>query len=112
MPVLPLDLEGAEAVPGRAVIVLGYPAGLDLLLTRVDPALLATLVDREAMEITDETVDIPALLEGLSRLKQIRCFPTWGRLADNGPTSSLMTLERASEAVAGRSSPRRAGSSG
>jgi S1-C subfamily serine protease len=75
-------LEGAEAVPGRAVIVLGYPAGLDLLLARVDPALLATLVDRDVVEITDETVDIPALLEGLSRLKQIRPYPTWGRLAD------------------------------
>jgi serine protease Do len=85
VPVLPLDLEGAEAVPGRSVIVLGYPTGLDLLLMRVDPALLATLVDREVVEITDETVDIPALLEGLSRLKQIRPYPTWGRLADKQP---------------------------
>jgi S1-C subfamily serine protease len=83
VPVLPLDLEGAEAVPGRRVIVFGYPAGLDLLLTRVDPALLATLVDREVVEITDETVDIPALLEKLARLKQIHPYPTWGRLTEN-----------------------------
>jgi hypothetical protein len=78
-------LEDAEAVPGRSVIVLGYPAGLDLLLTRVDPALLATLIDREVVEITDETVDIPVMLEGLSRLKQIHPYPTWGRLADKRP---------------------------
>ena len=82
VPVVPLDLEGADALPGSPVIVLGYPAGLDFLLMRVDPALLATLVDPEVVEITDETVDVPALLEGLSRLKQIRPYPTWGRLAD------------------------------
>jgi S1-C subfamily serine protease len=85
VPVLPLDLEGVEAVPGRAILVLGYPAGLDLLLTRVDPVVLATLVDREVVEITDETVDIPALLEKLSRLNQIRPYPTWGRLTDKRP---------------------------
>ena len=83
MPVLPLDLEGADAVPGSPVIVLGYPAGLDFLLMRVDPALLATLVDPDVVEITDETVDVPALLEeAQSRSKQIHPYPTWGRLAD------------------------------
>jgi serine protease Do len=71
-----------EAVPGSPVSVLGYPAGLDLLLMRVDPDLLATLVDAEVVEITDETVDVPALLEKLSRAKGILLYPTWGRLAD------------------------------
>jgi S1-C subfamily serine protease len=85
VPVLPLDLEGAEAVPGSPVIVLGYPAGLDLLLMRVDPDLLATLVDPEVVEITDETIDVPALLEKLSRAKGIHPYPTWGRLADRQP---------------------------
>jgi S1-C subfamily serine protease len=85
MPVLPLDFEGADAVPGRPVIALGYPAGLELLLARVEPALLATLVDRDVVEITDETVDIPALLEKLSRAKQIHPYPTWGRLANRQP---------------------------
>jgi S1-C subfamily serine protease len=75
-------LDEADAVPGRAVILLGYPAGLELLLTRVDPALLATLVEPDVIEITDETVDIPALLEKLSRAKQIHPYPSWGRLAD------------------------------
>jgi S1-C subfamily serine protease len=84
-PVLPLDLEGADAVPGRPVIVLGYPAGLQLLLARVAPDLLETLIGRDVTEITDESVDVPALVEKLSRLNQIRPYPTWGRLADKRP---------------------------
>jgi serine protease Do len=83
--VLPLDAEGDDAVPGRPVIVLGYPAALELLLARVDPTLLATLIDSDVTEISDEAVDVPALLEGLSRLKQIQPYPTWGRLADKRP---------------------------
>jgi serine protease Do len=84
-PVLPLDLDGVDTVPGRQVVVLGYPAGLDLLLARVNPTLLATLVDPDVEEITDETVDIPALLEKLSRATQIHPYPTWGRLAEKRP---------------------------
>jgi S1-C subfamily serine protease len=85
VPVLPLDFEGRDAVPGRPVMLLGYPAGIELLLTRVDPALLATLVDADLVDITDETVDVPLLLEKLSRAGQIRPYPTWGRLADRQP---------------------------
>jgi S1-C subfamily serine protease len=83
--VLALDSEGEDAVPGRPVIVLGYPAALELLLARLDPALLRTLIGSDVTEIGDETVDIPALLERLSQLKQIRPYPTWGRLADRRP---------------------------
>jgi serine protease Do len=85
IPVLPLDVEGADTVRGRPVIVLGYPAGLHLLLARVAPDLLETLIDRSVTEITDESVDVPALIEELSRLHQIRPYPTWGRLADMRP---------------------------
>ena len=86
VPVLPLDLDGADAVPGRPVILLGYPTGLELLLARVDPALLATLVDPDVVEITDRTVDIPVLLEKLSRAKQIHPYPTSGRLDGEATT--------------------------
>jgi serine protease Do len=85
VPVIPLDLDGADAVPGRPVILLGYPAGLELLLARVDPALLATFVDPNVVEITDRTVDIPLLLERLARAKQIHPYPTWGRLTEKRP---------------------------
>jgi len=83
--VLPLDMEGADAVPGRPVIVLGYPGGLDLLLARVRPALLDTLIGPSVAEVNDATVDVPALLEKLSRRGQIRPYPTWGRLTDKQP---------------------------
>ena len=80
--VLPLDLEGVDAVPGRPVVLLGYPGGLELLLARVRPALLEALIDPNVPEINDVTVDVPALLEQLSRLGEIRPYPTWGRLTD------------------------------
>lgn len=83
--VLPLDLEGVDAVPGRPVILLGYPGGLELLLARVRPALLEALIDPNVPEINDVTVDVPALLERLSRLGEIRPYPTWGRLTDKRP---------------------------
>jgi S1-C subfamily serine protease len=85
VPALPLDVEGADAMPGRPVMVLGYPAGLHLLLARVAPDLLEKLIDRSVTEISDESVDVPALIEKLSRLNQIRPYPTWGRLADIRP---------------------------
>jgi S1-C subfamily serine protease len=85
VPALPIDLEGTDAMPGRPVMVLGYPAGLHLLLARVAPDLLEMLIDRSVTEITDESVDVPALIEKLSRLNQIRPYPTWGRLADVRP---------------------------
>jgi serine protease Do len=78
-------LETERARRGRPVILLGYPAGLELLLARVDPALLATLVDPDVVEITDRTVDIPVLLEKLSRAKQIHPYPTSGRLTEKRP---------------------------
>ena len=84
-PVLPLDLNGTGAVPGRPVLLLGYPAGLELILARVDPTLLATFLESDVVEITDATVDIPALLEKLSRARQIHPYPTWGRLAERRP---------------------------
>jgi S1-C subfamily serine protease len=42
-------------------------------------------VDADLVDITDETVDVPLLLEKLSRAGQIRPYPTWGRLADRQP---------------------------
>jgi serine protease Do len=85
VPALPLDQRSEDAVPGRPVIVLGYPTGLDLLLTRVEPTLLETLLDHRGPPPTDATIEVAALLERLSRRQQIRPYPTWGRLADVQP---------------------------
>ena len=75
VPVLPLDRTGKEAVPGRPVLVIGYPGGVELLLARVDPAALRLLVKEEA-------VDVVALLETLGQRHLIRPYATWGHLAD------------------------------
>jgi S1-C subfamily serine protease len=78
LPVLSLDRAGEEAVPGRPVLLLGYPAAVDLLLARVEPSTLRSLV-------AEDTVDIVALLERLGSRKLIRPYVTWGHLADVRP---------------------------
>ncbi len=77
-PVLPVDRTGREAVPGRAVLVMGYPGGVDLLLARVEPAVLRPLM-------AEDPVDLPSLLDRLGRQKLIRPYATWGHLADVRP---------------------------
>jgi S1-C subfamily serine protease len=83
VPVLPLST--APAVPGRPVMLLGYPAGLDLLLARVPPAVVRDLVPGDVGEIADDTVDVPRLLRELARRRLIRPHPAWGRLAEVRP---------------------------
>ncbi len=85
VPVLPLERTGQLAIPGRSVIVLGHPGGLELLLARVDPAVLRALIGPDATALGDTTVPVPALLERLNRLGQIRAYATWGHLADTRP---------------------------
>jgi S1-C subfamily serine protease len=75
IPVLSLDRTGKEAVPGRPVLLFGYPGGVDLLLARVEPVVLRPLIGEDA-------VDVAAVLERLSREKLIRPYATWGHLAD------------------------------
>lgn len=78
IPVLLLDRTGKEAVSGRPVLVVGYPGGVDLLLARVEPAVLRPLIGEEA-------VDLASVLEKLSRQRLIRPYATWGHLADVRP---------------------------
>jgi S1-C subfamily serine protease len=83
VPVLPLDT--GPAVPGRPVMLLGYPAGLELLLARIPPAVLRALVPDEVGEVTDDTVDVPGLLSELARRRLIRPHASWGHLAEVRP---------------------------
>jgi len=89
VPVLPLD--PALPAPGGRVVVLGYPAGLDLLLARVEPGILRTLVGEDVEEIADDTVDVPGLLAALARRRLIRPHASWGHLVDFQP--HLMTYD-------------------
>jgi S1-C subfamily serine protease len=83
VPVLPL--EPAPVVPGRPVMFMGYPAGLDLLLARVPPAVVRDLLPGDVAEIADDTVDVPRLLSELARRRLIRPHASWGRLAEVRP---------------------------
>jgi serine protease Do len=78
LPVLALDRTGREAVPGRAMLLLGYPGGVDLLLARVEPSVLQPLMAEDA-------VDLAALLDRLGRQGAIRPYATWGHLAGVRP---------------------------
>jgi S1-C subfamily serine protease len=83
VPVLPL--EPAPPVPGRPVMFMGYPAGLDLLLARVPPAAVRDLLPDDVAEVADDTVDVPRLLSELARRRLIRPHASWGRLAEVRP---------------------------
>jgi hypothetical protein len=83
VPVLPLD--AAPTMPGRPVIVLGYPAGLELLLARIEPKILRTLVPDGVEDIADDTVDVPRLLAELARRRLIRPHASWGHVVEVRP---------------------------
>jgi S1-C subfamily serine protease len=80
-----LPLERAPAVPGRPVVVLGYPGGLERLLARVEPETLRTLVEPDVREIADETVDVGRLLVELARRRVIRPHASWGHVVEVRP---------------------------
>lgn len=77
-PVLNLDSSPRAAIVGRPVILIGYPAGIEALLARVDPATLRKIIGiqgRRVNEITNE----------LSQHGLIRPLTTWGHLSDVQP---------------------------
>jgi S1-C subfamily serine protease len=77
-PVLNLDRNPMAAIVGRPVILIGYPAGIEALLARVDPATLGKIIGiqgRRVNEITNE----------LSQHGLIRPLTTWGHLSDVQP---------------------------
>jgi S1-C subfamily serine protease len=83
VPVLPLD--AAPTRPGRPVVVLGYPAGVELLLARIEPGILRTLVPDGVEDIADDTVDVPRLLAELARRRLIRPHASWGHVVEVRP---------------------------
>ena len=78
LPVLSLDSSPKAAIVGKPVILIGYPAGIEALLARVDPATLRRIIDnpgRSVDEITNQ----------LSQQGLIRPLTTWGHLSDVQP---------------------------
>ena len=78
VPVLALDRSGRGLVPGRPVLLMGYPTGLEALMARADPATVQRLM---AQDIPDEY----ALADRLAAVGLIRPSVTRGFLADVQP---------------------------
>jgi S1-C subfamily serine protease len=74
-PILALDRSGRGLMPGRPVLLMGYPTGLEALLAKADPATVQRLM---AADIPDEY----ALVDRIAALGLIRPATTRGFLAD------------------------------
>lgn len=77
-PVLELDRTGKEAVPGRAVILLGYLAGIEALLAKADSAAARELIMGDGQ-------DLYRLAELMAARRMIRPSATQGHLGDVQP---------------------------
>jgi S1-C subfamily serine protease len=75
LPILKLDRRPTGAMAGNRVILIGYPAGRDALLARVETATLKKIIDRRGNRMGEVT-------EELSKRGLIRPLTTWGHLSD------------------------------
>jgi S1-C subfamily serine protease len=75
IPVLPIDANRRAAVPGRPVLVVGYPTGLEAILAKAD----ANVV-RQILESTGTNSE--RVTEALSRKGLIRPSTTQGHIGD------------------------------
>jgi serine protease Do len=78
LPVLELDRTGREAIAGRSVILLGYPAGIEALLAKADPAAAREL-------LAAEIPDVYRLAEVMAARGLVRPAATQGHLGDVQP---------------------------
>jgi S1-C subfamily serine protease len=72
LPILPLDEKAEGAISGQSVVLMGFPAGLDGLLARVD--------ERERWGLS--RVNLRAALNELAAREQIRPQSTQGHIGD------------------------------
>jgi len=75
LPVLPLDKTGRDAAPGRPVILLGYPVGIEALLAKAE-----TTVVRELM--AKDVADVYRLADLMAARGLVRPSSTQGHLSD------------------------------
>lgn len=87
IPVLPLDSGKGGAVPGQPVVVVGYPAGLEAILAKVETSMVTTLLASPGLDASQVT-------EALSRKGLIRPSTTQGHIGD--VTSSDIVFDAAS----------------
>jgi S1-C subfamily serine protease len=75
IPVLPIDARRAAAVPGRPVVLVGYPTGLEALLAKADASVVRQILDSAGTHPERMT-------EALSRKGLIRPSTTQGHIGD------------------------------
>jgi S1-C subfamily serine protease len=82
LPALKVDLSAKSAAPGQAVILLGYPTGLDALLARLDEKVVESVVSTTGP-------DPAKISRELSRRGMIRPLATQGHLSDILPNKLI-----------------------
>ena len=75
IPVLPIDARRSAAVPGRPVVLVGYPTGLEAILAKADAAVV-----RQILETAGTNAE--RVTEALSRKGLIRPSTTQGHIGD------------------------------
>jgi len=75
IPVLPLATDGAAAVAGQPVVLVGYPTGLEAILAKADSAVVRQIV-------TTHGRDPQRVTEALSQKGLIRPSTTQGHIGD------------------------------
>ncbi len=75
LPIMPLDDKGEGAVSGQSVVLIGYPAGMEGLLARID--------DRDRLGL--QRLGLRAALNELALREQIRPQSTQGHIGDITP---------------------------
>jgi S1-C subfamily serine protease len=79
LPALPLDRGGGGAVAGQAVVVVGFPAGLEALLAKADAEVVKAVLESAG---TSEA----RVTEALAERGLVRPSVTQGHIADVTPT--------------------------
>jgi len=75
IPTLPLDVSGRGAVAGQAVVVVGYPTGLDAILAKTDTGVVQEILSAQG-------TNTGRITEALSRKGLIRPSTTQGHIGD------------------------------
>lgn len=75
LPVLQLDRAGRDAAPGRPVVLLGYPAGIEALLAKADATAMKELM-------AGEVPDVYRLADSMAARGLIRPSATQGHLSN------------------------------